>query len=139
MNLHDRIMNIPVDNPESESMSINETIAFRLGHRIARHAAAEIANEEACYIEELEQAARLALKDLEFVENEMWNGIKNEAAEKIRSALRKVQYVICDGHSDNPLYWNNEQGWVLFEDATRFSPEERFNLNLPIQGRWETV
>lgn len=38
--------------------------------------------------------------------------------------------------ADNSQFWNNDEGWVGPEDATRFTEEERNNLNLPLDGEW---
>ncbi len=44
-NLHGKIINIPLDNPQHDAMEDRERIAYKLGHRDARHAAAELALE----------------------------------------------------------------------------------------------
>lgn len=31
-----------------------------------------------------------------------------------------------------PLFWNNERGWVSFAQATIFTEEERMTMNLPM-------
>lgn len=47
MNLHNRIMNLPCAPRERDMLNFSEeaTRAYKLGHRDARHAAAELANE----------------------------------------------------------------------------------------------
>jgi len=46
MNLHDEIMNIPCDNPTDwELCGKGQDHAYRVGHKHARHAAAELALE----------------------------------------------------------------------------------------------
>ena len=54
----------------------------------------------------------------------------------------QVAYVIRstterDSETNQPLYWNNRDGWVSREDADEFGIIERRELNLPIGGRWE--
>ena len=57
MNFHERMMNIQVDQEEINACTDNqsESIAYKLGHRDARHAAAEIANEADLEIERLKK------------------------------------------------------------------------------------
>lgn len=43
MNLHDAIMNIPIDIPDQCHETMERETAYRVGHRDARHAAAELA------------------------------------------------------------------------------------------------
>ena len=38
---------------------------------------------------------------------------------------------------ENNLFWNNEEGWTGFEDATEFEESEMSEFDLPIDGRWE--
>lgn len=38
-----------------------------------------------------------------------------------------------------PLYWSNEDGWVKFSGATRFSQEEKESFDLPFDGGWSRV
>ncbi len=41
---------------------------------------------------------------------------------------------------DEPLYWNNEDGWVDWISATVFTQNERDRFNLPVDGSaWEQV
>lgn len=45
-----------------------------------------------------------------------------------------------DEVSLNPLFWSNEQeGWVIMEDATIFSDQEKTDFNLPESGNWIPV
>lgn len=39
----------------------------------------------------------------------------------------------------DPLYWSNEDGWVKFSGATRFSQEEKEAFDLPFDGGWSRV
>ena len=41
-----------------------------------------------------------------------------------------------DEENNEPFYWSNDWGWIT-ENFTVFSEEERFSLNLPINGIWE--
>jgi hypothetical protein len=41
------------------------------------------------------------------------------------------------GGVKDPLYWNNEDGWVDKGSATVFGPIERLQVRLPIGGVWE--
>lgn len=136
MSLHDQIMNIQVNRTDYayEDMTESEQYAYRLGHRDARHAAAEMALEHEERIEELEEAAREALKDLEYAEKSMMGGI---GAERLREALgTPTQYIIRHNYTEG-MYWSNDYGWVGRDGATRFSQEERDTLNLPLAGCWE--
>lgn len=57
MNLHNEIMNIAVDEKELQSRFYEEKwemVAYKLGHRDARHAAAELSLKAEAQIEELE-------------------------------------------------------------------------------------
>lgn len=45
MNLHDNIMNIPAKLPSELDKAASVTEAYKIGHRDARHAAAEMAND----------------------------------------------------------------------------------------------
>lgn len=38
---------------------------------------------------------------------------------------------------ENNLFWNNEEGWMGFEDATEFEESEMLEFDLPIDGRWD--
>lgn len=86
MNIHNQIMNIPVDNSQHDDMSDRERIAYKLGHRDARHAAAEMALEKDDYILALENAARLTLLELSHIDQ--MGGMELEGA----AALRKVLF-----------------------------------------------
>lgn len=51
-----------------------------------------------------------------------------------------MKYVIRHKHDepgDEPLYWNNDDGFVSADCATVFSQEERDSGDLPIGGEWE--
>lgn len=61
MNLHNEIMNIPVDEKELQSRFYEEKweiVAYKFGHRDARHAAAELSLKVEARIEELEKKLR---------------------------------------------------------------------------------
>jgi hypothetical protein len=72
MSYHSRIMNIPHQVPSSVDAS--ESFAFRLGHRDARQASAEIAAEAGAAIAErdalIEKLAGAVSKALEFVRDD---------------------------------------------------------------------
>lgn len=53
MNLHNEIMNIPADPTKFDCYHSHAT-AFKIGHREARHAAAELALKQEALIEALE-------------------------------------------------------------------------------------
>lgn len=61
MNLHGEIMNLPLGAGAPETRSSESYIAYRNGHRDARHAAAELAIRAEIAIEELE--AKLVMAD----------------------------------------------------------------------------
>ena len=42
-----------------------------------------------------------------------------------------------DSETSQPLYWNNAQGWVDRDSASRFSSADHWKLNLPLGGEWE--
>lgn len=50
-------------------------------------------------------------------------------------------YFICSNKdldsNDEPLYWNNQWGWVNISEADSFSEEEKTIFNLPINGFWK--
>jgi hypothetical protein len=141
MNLHNQIMNIQLDTNDFayQEMTASEQYAYRLAHQDVRHAAAELSLEAEQRIKELEEAAREALKDLEYAEKSMMGGIRVTGAEKLREALgTPTQYIIR--HTYTPgMYWSNEYGWVGRDGATRFSQRERDTLSLPIAGYWERL
>lgn len=53
--LHAAIMNLPCDNEATDAEYPSQRYAYKAGHRDARHAAAELANEAAARIAELER------------------------------------------------------------------------------------
>lgn len=59
MDLHGEIINIPVNNHQYDSMRDRERLAYKIGHRDARHAAAELAIAYEKRIEELEEYVTL--------------------------------------------------------------------------------
>lgn len=60
MNLHNEIMNIPVQLPELGFEGIGPPLAYKIGHRDARHAAAELSLKAEARIEELEDELKKA-------------------------------------------------------------------------------
>lgn len=86
MNLHNDIMNIPVnvilDGPEGVgNVSQNRYIAYKEGHRDARHAAAELSLKADARIEELESSLEWVLQ-----------GFKSVLAGK---SVRDADEIIC--------------------------------------------
>lgn len=66
MNLHNDIMNIAVDEKEIQSRFYEEKwemVAYKLGHRDARHAAAELSLKADARIEELESVLKGLLNE----------------------------------------------------------------------------
>ena len=64
MNLHNDIMNIPVDNRKHlDAVSAAGAAAYKYGHRDARHAAAELSLKAEARIDELEEALRGLLNE----------------------------------------------------------------------------
>ncbi len=49
-----------------------------------------------------------------------------------------MKYIIIN-EWDGELYWSNDDGWTDREYATVFSRNEKFVLNLPIEGMWVEV
>lgn len=64
MNFHNEMMNIPIDY--SDWKATKETNTYAMGHRDARHAAAEIAIKADERIEALERALRGLLDNVSF-------------------------------------------------------------------------
>lgn len=62
MSLKDDILDMPVNNPLHEVMTDHERVAYSLGHRDARHAAANMASDADMKITMLRDAL-LALRD----------------------------------------------------------------------------
>ena len=70
MNLHNEIMNIPVDNRKHlDAVSGAGAAAYKFGHRDARHAAAELSLKAEARIEELEEALQKAREDINWMLN----------------------------------------------------------------------
>ena len=64
MNLHNDIMNIPVDNRKHlDAVSAAGAAAYKYGHRDARHAAAELSLKAEARIEELEEVLKGLLNE----------------------------------------------------------------------------
>lgn len=38
--------------------------------------------------------------------------------------------------TDACAFWSNEFGWTSFDEATRFSKDDIYKLQLPIDGMW---
>lgn len=64
MNLHSEIMNIPVDNRKHlDAVSSAGAAAYKIGHRDARHASAELSLKAEARIDELEVALKGLLNE----------------------------------------------------------------------------
>ena len=85
MSLHDKIMNIPDGNLPTGS---NQKIMYKMGHRDARHAAAEMAIELDERCEQLREAVR-ALMD--FGNRENHDNRATWAMDKARAALKAAE------------------------------------------------
>lgn len=57
MNLHAQIMNLPFSTPADVAWTVGETQAAKIGHRDARHAAAELASAQEAEIDALRKDA----------------------------------------------------------------------------------
>jgi galactose-1-phosphate uridylyltransferase len=79
MNLHGQIMNLPVV-PKNMDAEPNQRLAYKLGHRDARHAAAELALTADDQIRKLREA-------LEWIARV--NATDHEYQSKARSALKE--------------------------------------------------
>jgi hypothetical protein len=75
MDLHGEIMNIPEPkdwhNVKGFSIYLDDPRSYRLGHRDARHSAAQLSLKYTTYIEALEDIARSVLCDSEEVFQEL--------------------------------------------------------------------
>jgi len=86
-NYHERIMNAQIAKPnisDQVSWSERERLAYKFGHRDARHAAAEIANEAD---RQLEAAGEMAKVLAEVLELEEPSAGSRPRIEKMKSAL----------------------------------------------------
>lgn len=84
MSLHNEIMNIQTKEKDLESaMGCEARYAYRLGHRDARHAAAELSLKSEARIEALEEILRWYVEEDEINEwqegNEYWVEGKHKA------------------------------------------------------------
>ncbi len=83
MNLHNEIMNIPVQFPELGFEGIGPPLAYKIGHRDARHAAAELSLKAEARIEELEEMLKWYIEEDEIhegdPENQYWIDGKHKA------------------------------------------------------------
>jgi len=89
MNLHGRIMNLPCDVPDA-AQNRAVRLAYKLGHKDARHAAAELVDE----LEQQRDELLAALIELLRVDDD-WHGAVNSemarARSKARAAIAKVE------------------------------------------------
>lgn len=85
MNLHNDIMNIPA-NSEVENYPSELRLAYKVGHRDARHAAAELSLK---YERALEMAL-FSLKDIA----EYGRVTSDDASESCKEYLKKIQEIL---------------------------------------------
>jgi len=85
MNLHNKIMNIPIANDFDYADFPNKVYAYKSGHRDARHAAAELSLKSEARIEELEDALRKAQEDIRWMLNsqQFLNGFVFDYIDKV--------------------------------------------------------
>lgn len=90
-NYHGDIMNIPVDDDLMNYIAKTdaEVFAYKVGHKDARHEAAELGDHADCVIEELRIALKMARATLRCVQDGIHepDQIENRIAE-IESALK---------------------------------------------------
>lgn len=83
MNLHNEIMNIPVPSNVDYSSPATKVIAYKFGHRDARHAAAELSLKAEARIGELEDMLKWYVEEDEIhegdPENQYWINGKHKA------------------------------------------------------------
>ena len=86
----------------------------------------------------LEEAAELALKDLEHYEKTSMGGIRLASAEALRVALGKGDYVIRKTKPDGAqLFYNHDDGWTESRsDATRFPKAIKDTTTLRPEEEW---
>ena len=87
-NYHNRIMNIQTNEEKYESMEGLSKHAFKLGHRDARHAAAEIALEAEREIENLINESREDSFYIMSLENDLCN---------LKEKMRYLESKISEG------------------------------------------
>lgn len=81
MDLHSEIMNIPVKLPELGFEGIGPPLAYKIGHRDARHAAAELSLKAEARIEKLEGMLKRAY-DMEYIDGEWIDDYHNLIEDK---------------------------------------------------------
>lgn len=52
--------------------------------------------------------------------------------------LCNLSFVI-QGTMNEKAYWNNCYGWVSFDEAERYTEQERHTLSLPVHGKWIAI
>lgn len=87
-NLLGKIMNIPLDNPQHDVMKDRERTSYKLGHRDARHAAAELALETDQQREELRGALEQMIKLAELSKG--LDAADWQAIERARTTLKET-------------------------------------------------
>lgn len=83
MSYHNKIMGIEIVDDEPRARTLN----YKIGHKDARHAAAEIANEADTVIADLLEACEAAYSALGFpIDDESMNRVTNQLAAAIAKA-----------------------------------------------------
>jgi len=114
MNLHNEIMNI-----QERKGTYNDEYCYKLGHRDARHAAAELSLKAEARIEELEAEIDKLKRDVKDIEREYLN------SDACWNAV--LDYVLNKGYMESPLEflrcWN-EGNFEALREEWPDAPEE---------------
>lgn len=108
MDLHSEVMNINVKFPELGFEGISPPLAYKIGHRDARHSAAELALKAVARIEVLEEELEESRKS-----DECFNAV--------------ISYILGKGYMESPLEflrcWN-EGNFDALREEWPDAPEE---------------
>lgn len=97
--LHDRIMNLPCDADQIGS-NINHRLSFKLGHKAARHAAAELANAADAELQRLREDIRAGFR----IANELT--LETQTVEEMAADLvRQVRDARAAQQPAEPAAW----------------------------------
>jgi hypothetical protein len=103
MDLHGQIMNLPFQRPADVAWTVAEEQAAKLGHRDARHAAAELANEHTKLLEdfrsEVVKCYELANR-LDALNPEESKSFTGTPSERIERQLRAHRVPVFDDGSE---------------------------------------
>lgn len=89
MNLHNEIMNIQLHLPELGFQGIGAPLAYKIGHREARHASAELSLKAQARTEELEATLERAFELLNRLVNPFAKGTNQSRHTDILNFLRE--------------------------------------------------